>query len=82
MTKGATGSTTSRKSGVANARTLLERAVSGGLTEGESVFLKMELGRLSARVAEINASVGVRVVEMSPYARLVGDTGASVAVTV
>ena len=66
----------------AQTQALLSKALSNGLTAPEASHLNAELGRLAAGIARVNAIVGRQVVEMSPYAKVARDAGASAVMTV
>ena len=57
-------------------------SLAAGLTPSESAFLRAELSRTAARIARVNAKLGVAAAEISPFAHLVEDAGASAVVTV
>jgi hypothetical protein len=66
----------------AQTQALLSKAVSTGLTAPEASYLNGELSRLAASIARVNARAGRQVVEMSPYAKVARDAGASAVMTV
>ena len=81
MRKDATGAK-QESVGMARTRALLTKALSTSLTAPESNYLSSELGRLADGVARVNARLGRQAVELSPYAKLASDAGASAVMTV
>lgn len=71
-----TSATLEQTSMMANTRSLLEKAVGGGITPAESIFLAGELARLTSRMARVNARIGGEVVSLSPYAKVSKDIAA------
>ncbi len=67
---------------IARTRALLVKSLSTGLTTPESDNLNGELTRLAKCIARVNARLGRQAVEMSPYAKLASDAGASAVMTV